>query len=62
VKSNQYRPNSTKTNLKTKIEAGKFKILTDEVLYLTYAGTHTYTFKVVRKKSIYLLRKYSIAL
>jgi hypothetical protein len=29
--------------------------LTDEVLYVTYAGTHTYTFKVVRKNPTYLL-------
>jgi len=55
IKSIQTKFNKKQTSKENQSETGSFKILTDEVLYVTYAGTHTYTFKVVRKNPIYLL-------
>lgn len=55
IKSIQTKFNKKQTSKENQSEIGSLKILTDEVLYVTYAGTHTYTFKVVRKNPIYLL-------
>jgi hypothetical protein len=55
IKSIQTKFNKRQTLKENQNETGSLKILTDEVLYVTYAGTHTYTFKVVRKNPIYLL-------
>lgn len=55
IKSIQTKFNKRQTSKENQSETGSLKILTDEVLYVTYAGTHTYTFKVVRKNPIYLL-------
>lgn len=55
IKSIQTKFNKKQTSKAGQKETDSLKILTDEVLYVTYAGTHTYTFKVVRKNPIYLL-------
>lgn len=55
IKSIQTKFNKRQTSKENQSETGSLKILTDEVLYVTYAGTHTYTFKVVRKNPTYLL-------
>lgn len=55
IKSIQTKFNKKQTSKENQRETGSLKILTDEVLYVTYAGTHTYTFKVARKNPVYLL-------
>ena len=55
IKSIQTKFNKRQTSKENQSETGSLKILTDEVLYVTYAGTHTYTFKVVRENPIYIL-------
>ena len=55
IKSIQTKFNKKQTSKENQSEIGSLKILTDEVLYVTYAGTHTYTFKVARKNPTYLL-------
>ncbi|MDI5898547.1 hypothetical protein [Flavobacterium yafengii] len=55
IKSIQTKFNKRQTSKENQSETGSLKILTDEVLYVTYAGTHTYTFKVARKNPTYLL-------
>jgi hypothetical protein len=55
IKSIQSKFNKKQTSKENQSETGSLKILTDEILYVTYAGTHTYTFKVVRKNPTYLL-------
>lgn len=55
IKSLETKFNKKQTSKAGQKETDSLKILTDEVLYVTYAGTHTYTFKVVRKNPTYLL-------
>lgn len=55
INSIQTKFNKRQTSKENQSETGGLRILTDEVLYVTYAGTHTYTFKVVRENPMYLL-------
>lgn len=55
VKSLEGKLNSAKTSKGKSPNTEGYRILTDEVLYITYAETHTYTFKAVKEQSVYLI-------
>lgn len=55
IKSLETKLNKTKSSKSKEKETDSLIILKDEVLYITYAGTHTYTFKIARKNSVFLM-------
>lgn len=55
VTSLQNKFNKTKTSKGEQTDTDGLKILLDEVLYTTYAGTHTYTLKAKSQNPTYLI-------